>query len=97
MNRDEELTASLGGYALTPREAKDAQIRARFHYKQPTQIHQEWFTDATTHIDQLVDFVLLIPDGQERAVALTQLGITRMLINAAIANTPMQEFERYNS
>jgi hypothetical protein len=79
------------------RAQKDQQIRDRFHYHQPTPTHQTWFEGATAHIDALVEFILTIPDGQERAVALTQLGITRMLINAAIANTPAEAFEEYNA
>lgn len=79
------------------RQDKDQQIRDRFHYKQPTPTHQKYFDHITESIDLLVDDILRIPDGQERAVALTQLGLARMCINAAIANTPEEKFAEYNA
>ena len=79
------------------RRLKDQQIRDRFHYKKPTPVHQVYFDAITGAIDHVVDEILLIPDGQERAVALTQLGLARMCINAAIANTPAEKFEEYNA
>ena len=79
------------------REIKDAAIRDRFHYKKPTPVHQMWFDDVTRNMDRLVDLILFIPDSQERAVALTQLSLARMCINAAIANTAVEQFEEYDS
>lgn len=79
------------------RQTKDQQIRDRFHYKKPTETHQVYFDGVTARLDRLIEFVLQIPDGQERAVALTQLGLARMCINAAIANTPEEKFAEYNA
>lgn len=58
---------------------------------------QMWFDEITAKVDSMVSLILLIPDGQERAVALTQLGLFRMCLNAAVANTPVEAFEEYNS
>ena len=79
------------------RNAKDAEIRERFHYHTPTEVHREWFDQHTEVLDAYIDFILLIPDSQPRAVALTQLMIVRMLVNAAIANTPAERFAEYNA
>lgn len=93
---DEELNArDLKDKQLAARTAKDDQIRGRFHYKRPTPTHQMYFDSVTDAVDNLVDVILTIPDGQERAVALTQLGLARMCINAAIANTPAKALENY--
>lgn len=78
-------------------QQKEAEIRARFRYKSPTPRKTRYFDRVTQGVDALVETILDIPDGQERAVALTQLQLARMAINAAIANSTDEALESWTN
>ena len=61
------------------------EIRARFIYRAPTDAQKALLSIAPPRTMAYVDFLLdSIPDSRDRAIALTSLESTRMMVNRAI-------------
>lgn len=65
--------------------SKDDEIRRRQQYRAPTKEQQELFALAHVAHMGVIDVMLLLPDGRERATAITVLENNRMVMNRAIA------------
>lgn len=65
--------------------SKDQSIRDRQKYRTPTADQQRLFATAHLAHMQVIEAMLLLPDGRERATAITVLENNRMVMNRAIA------------
>lgn len=65
-------------------EQKDQAIRERFIYHAPTPAQRDKLNECHDTIMACVDFLLTLPDGRDRAVALSSLEDTRMKMNKAV-------------
>lgn len=65
--------------------SKDDEIRRRQEHRTPTKEQEELFALAHVAHMQVIEMMLLLPDGRERATAITVLENNRMVMNRAIA------------
>lgn len=67
------------------REGRDQEIRDRQRYRSPSLHHQMMFDIVAAAHMQSIEAMLLLPESRDRSIALTQLELTRMCSNKAVA------------